>query len=172
MKIEKDIEQVSRLIVRALEHGNKILTCGNGGSAADAQHFAGELLCKFKMERKSLPAVCLNCNVSVLTAIANDYGYEQVFSRQVEGVGCLGDVLIAISTSGNSKNMVKAAKTAREKGLLVIGFTGARGGDVEQYCHICIKAPAIETPAIQEFHIKTLHEICGRVEEGLFCKKL
>lgn len=167
----KNLIYAGELLVKALKKGNKVLSCGNGGSASDAQHFTAELLGRFKTDRPPLPAICLNCNSSVLTAIANDYGYEKVFSRQIEAFGSSGDALIALSTSGNSRNIIEAIRVALQKEMVVIGFTGIDGGDMKEFCHVCIRAPEITTPKIQEWHIKALHLLCAQIEGEIFCKK-
>lgn len=164
----KKISDVADDIIKALKNGNKVLLCGNGGSAADAQHIAAELLGKFYMERKALPAVALNTNVSVLTAIANDYSYEDVFSRQVEGIGTSGDILIGISTSGNSKNILKAFKMAKKMNIKAVGLTGMGGGKMKDFSDICLTVPSEVTPRIQESHITIGHVICEIIEKEMF----
>ena len=162
------INRIAETCVVALARGNKVLLCGNGGSAADAQHLAGELVSRFMFDRPGLPAFALTTDSSVMTAIANDYGYEHVFARQVEAVGTKGDVLIALSTSGRSPNILAALRTAREKGIATIGFTGRTGGDMPSLCDIVCRVPADETPKIQEGHIVVGHIVCGVVERTLF----
>jgi D-sedoheptulose 7-phosphate isomerase len=162
------INRIAETCVAALARGNKVLLCGNGGSAADAQHLAGELVSRFMFDRPGLPAFALTTDSSVMTAIANDYGYEHVFARQVEAVGTKGDVLIALSTSGRSPNILAALRAAREKGIATIGFTGRAGGDMPALCDIVYRAPADETPKIQEGHIVVGHIVCGVVERALF----
>lgn len=162
------IEKVSKLIVEALKNGRKIILFGNGGSAADAQHIACELVGRFKLERRALPAIALTTNTSVLTAIANDYGYDQVFSRQVEGIVERGDIVIGISTSGKSPNVIEGIKVAKERMAFTVGFTGREGGRLEEAVDICIKVPSNDTPRIQESHITIGHIICQLVEESLF----
>ena len=174
LKITRDDELIRKIlgvaedIVKALKSGNKVLICGNGGSAADAQHIAAELLGKFYMERKALPAISLNTNVSVLTAVANDYSYEDVFSRQVEGLGNPGDILIGISTSGNSKNILKAFKTARTLNIKTVGMTGITGGKMKDLSDVCLTVPSDVTPRIQESHITIGHIICEIIEKEMF----
>ena len=146
----------------------KILIAGNGGSAADAQHFAGELVSRFYFDRPALSAIALTTDSSILTAIGNDYGYEDVFSRQVQAHGKLGDVFIAISTSGNSPNILKAIEVAKAQGLTVIGLTGRSGGRVKDLCDICLCAPSDSTPRIQECHLIIEHTLCACIEETLF----
>jgi D-sedoheptulose 7-phosphate isomerase len=162
------INRIAETCIAALERGNKVLLCGNGGSAADAQHLAGELVSRFMFDRSGLPAFALTTDSSVMTAIGNDYGYEHVFARQVEAVGAKGDVLIAMSTSGRSPNILAALRTARERGIATIGFTGRSGSDMPSLCDIVYRAPADETPKIQEGHIVVGHIVCGVVERRLF----
>ncbi|MBI3313322.1 MAG: D-sedoheptulose 7-phosphate isomerase [Candidatus Omnitrophica bacterium] len=162
------LEKISREILKAFMAGHKILLCGNGGSAADSQHIAAEFIARFKRDRKSLPAISLTTDTSILTAIANDYDYEKIFSRQIEGLGNKGDILIALSTSGNSKNVLAAVKQAHSQGLTVIGFTGNSGGSLQGVVDICFQAQAKKTPHIQEVHITALHAISEVVEDVLF----
>ena len=159
------LNRVADLLWDALRNGRKILFAGNGGSAADCQHLAGELVGRFLLERPALPGVSLTVNASVLTAILNDYGAEVVFSRQVEALGAAGDVLWAFSTSGNSPNIVQACAAARERGLKVVGFTGEKGGKMAGLCDLLFQAPSGATPHIQECHIAAGHMLCGMVEE-------
>lgn len=160
-----DIERAGTLIRDALAGGHKILFCGNGGSAADSQHLAAEIVGRFQKERPSLPALALTVDTSVLTAVANDYGYDTVFSRQVEGLGNAGDVLVGISTSGNSKNVIAAIETARKKQMSVIGFTGIGGGKMADLCDVCLAVPSKVTARTQEMHIMMGHIICEIAEE-------
>jgi D-sedoheptulose 7-phosphate isomerase len=160
--------RVAALSVEALRAGGKILLCGNGGSAADAQHWAGELVSRFYYDRPGLPAIALTTDTSILTAIGNDYGYERVFARQVEALGRKGDVLYGISTSGNSPNVVAALEAARAQGLVTIGFTGQGGGKMLALCDICIRIPSDSTPRIQEGHEVLGHAICGMIEAAMF----
>ena len=162
------LEQIADEMAGAFQRGNKILLCGNGGSAADAQHIAAEFIGRFKRERKSLPAIALTTDSSVLTALANDYSYETIFSRQIEGLGAKGDVLIAISTSGNSKNVVAAAKKAKELELRVIGFTGRSGGELKKHTDFNFSVHSDKTPHIQEMHTTALHAVSEAVEQILF----
>lgn len=164
----KLLEQIAEKMAEAFQRGNKILLCGNGGSAADAQHIAAEFIGRFKRERKSLPAIALTTDSSVLTALANDYSYETVFSRQIEGLGEKGDVLIAISTSGNSRNIIQAAKKARELEITVIGFTGKSGGELKKYADLNFSVQSDKTPHIQEMHTTALHAASEAVEQILF----
>lgn len=154
--------------VDALNKGNKLLFAGNGGSAADAQHWAGELVSRFYFDRPGLPAIALTTDTSILTAIGNDYGYDYVFARQVEALGREGDVLYAISTSGNSKNIVRAIEAARTAGMRVIGFTGQGGGAMAELCDVCFRMPSGETPKVQEGHEFVGHLICGLIEHEIF----
>ncbi|WP_158752633.1 D-sedoheptulose 7-phosphate isomerase [Dyella sp. S184] len=156
------------LSVDALKRGNKLLFAGNGGSAADAQHWAGELVSRFNFDRPGLAGIALTTDTSILTAIGNDYGYDYVFARQVEALGRKGDVLFAISTSGNSKNIVRAIHAARDSGIGVIGFTGQTGGAMAELCDICLNMPTTETPKVQEGHEFLGHLICGLIEREMF----
>lgn len=166
-ELEK-IEKISHLIVEALKKGKKIVLFGNGGSAADAQHIAAELSGRFKLERQGLPTIALTTNTSVLTAIANDYGYDKVFSRQVEGIVEPGDIVIGISTSGKSLNVIEGMKAAKEREAFTVGLTGAKGGKLEEVVDVCINVPSNDTPRIQEAHITVGHIICQLVEENIF----
>ncbi|WP_251440713.1 D-sedoheptulose 7-phosphate isomerase [Veillonella intestinalis] len=159
------IQLIAERCKTALASGNKVLFCGNGGSAADAQHLAAELIGRFQKERRSLAAIALTTDTSILTAVANDYGYEEVFARQVEGLGRAGDVLIGISTSGNSGNVVQAALKARDTGMHTIAFTGEGGGKLKEICDITLPIPSKVTARIQEMHILVGHIICELVEE-------
>ncbi len=162
------IEKAAREMARALRAGNKILIFGNGGSAADAQHIAGELVVRFFAERRGLPAIALTTDTSVLTAIGNDFGFEQVFSRQVEALGRAGDVALAISTSGNSPNVLRGVEKARALGLITIALTGSDGGLLGKLvdCHINVRHPS--TPRVQEVHSMVGHILCQLVEDELF----
>ncbi len=155
-------------VATALINGHKILLAGNGGSAADAQHIAGELLSRLNYDRAPLAAIALTTDSSVLTAVGNDYGYESVFERQVLGLGRSGDVLIAISTSGRSPNILRAIAAAHKNGLAVVGLTGSTGGEMARRCDLCLRVPSDATPFIQQLHITAAHIICGLVEERLF----
>jgi len=155
-------------IAAALGGGHKLLLAGNGGSASDAQHIAGEFVGRLNYDRAPAAAIALTTDGSVLTAIANDYGYERVFERQVLGLGRPGDVLIAISTSGRSPNILRAIAAARANGLVTIGFTGRSGGDMATQCELCLRVPADSTQLIQQIHITAGHIVCGLVEERLF----
>jgi D-sedoheptulose 7-phosphate isomerase len=168
VSILRDIEKASLLIIAAYQSGNKTLLAGNGGSAADAQHIAGEFVSKFYFDRPGIPSIALTTNTSVLTAIGNDYGYSHLFDRQVQAFGSLDDVFIGLSTSGNSENIIKALIVCKEKGIKTIGLTGENVCDMDKLCDICIKVPSCETPRIQESHILIGHIICGIVEQELF----
>lgn len=162
------VAEAAGLVVSALRGGAKVLLCGNGGSAADAQHIAAELAGRLRRERAGLPAVALTVNPSVLTAVSNDYGYEMVFARQVEAIGRQGDVLIGISTSGASPNIVRALETARSLGITTVGLMGEGRGPAEAYCEVTVAAPSSDTQRIQEIHIAVGHAICEIVESELF----
>lgn len=169
-KLESEAPTISAaasLIIDALRNGNKILFCGNGGSAADSQHLAAELMGRYLKDRKPLPALALTVDTSALTAIANDYGYEDVFARQLRGIGITGDVLVALSTSGNSPSILKAASTAREMGIKIVALTGGNGGKLATAADITINAPADMTNNIQEMHITIGHMLCGFVEAAV-----
>jgi D-sedoheptulose 7-phosphate isomerase len=167
-ELPEDIVAAARIIIEAYRAGKKVLLCGNGGSAADAQHIAAELAGRFLQERKALPAIALVTNTSILTALANDYGYETVFSRSVEALGEKGDILIAISTSGASKNVLKAIEAAHVKGMKVIILMGKGGAGLKTLGDVAIIVPSSKTPRIQETHITIGHIICGLVEAALF----
>ncbi len=162
---------IANKIVEALERGNRIYFCGNGGSAADAQHLAAEFSGRFYTDRKALPAEALHCNTSYLTAVANDYSYEVVYARLIEGIANAGDVLIGLSTSGNSANIVRAFEVAKNKGILTVGFTGITGGVMKAISDYLINVPSADTPRIQESHIMIGHIICQLVEEKFFAVK-
>ncbi len=162
-----NLKQICDLVWKVISNGNKILLCGNGGSASDAQHIATEFVGRYEKERKALPAIALNTDTSALTAISNDYDFSRVFSRQVEALAVQGDVLIAISTSGNSQNVINAVMTARKKGCLVIGLTGAKGKKLASLSDKCIMIPTENTANIQEFHILVGHIICAYVDKQL-----
>lgn len=162
------VEVVAQRCISALRGGKKILFAGNGGSAADCQHLAGELVSRFAFDRPGLPAVALTTDTSVLTAIGNDYGYEKLFARQIQALGVTGDVLFALSTSGNSPNVLAALQAAREKGLVTVGLTGTSGGQMPGLCDHCIYIPSNDTPKIQEGHIVVGHIVCGLIESALF----
>jgi D-sedoheptulose 7-phosphate isomerase len=159
---------IAEVVANALSGGYKLLLAGNGGSAADAQHLAGEFLARFNYDRAPIAAVALTTDSSVLTAISNDYGYEEVFARQIRGLGKAGDVLFALSTSGRSRNILRAIEAARDNRLTVVGLTGRSGGEMRRHCDICLLAPSDSTPLIQQIHMIAGHIICGLVEERLF----
>jgi D-sedoheptulose 7-phosphate isomerase len=162
------VAAVAERITRTFRAGGKVLLAGNGGSAADAQHVAGEFLSRFKLDRNPLPAIALTTDTSVLTAIGNDYGFEGVFERQVRGLGRAGDVFIAYSTSGRSKNVLAALRAAREIGMTNVGFTGGNGGDMRALCDFTCAAPSDDTALIQQIHIVAAHALCLLVERDLF----
>lgn len=162
------LDQMARVLLSALKAGKKVLLCGNGGSAADAQHFAAEFIGRFEKERRSLPALALTTDTSALTAIANDYSYDCIFSRQVEGLGNEGDVLIAISTSGNSRNILEAIQSARTKKMHVLALTGKDGGKLKDLADLTFIVKSDKTSHIQEVHIFTLHAIAEAVEKTFF----
>ena len=162
------VSQVIEVIVSCYRQNGKVLIFGNGGSAADAQHFAGELVSRFYFDRPGLSAFALTTDTSVLTAIGNDYGYENVFSRQIEASAKAGDVVIGISTSGNSPNVLKALAAAKKIGAITVGLTGQGGGTMYDLCNLCICVPSKETPRIQECHLVIEHTICAAVEGQLF----
>lgn len=161
---------VSNVMIDAYNRGNKTLIAGNGGSAADAQHLAGEFVSRFYFDRPGLSSIALTTDTSILTAIGNDYGYDQLFARQIQANGIKGDVFLGISTSGNSKNILEALRICKEKEIITVGMTGKTGGAMEALCDYCIKVPSSETPRIQEAHIMIGHIICSVVEESLFGK--
>ncbi len=160
-----NIEAAAKAIIASLKNGGKVLIFGNGGSAADSQHFAAELVGRFLKERKALGAIALSVNTSTLTAIANDYGYETSFARQVEALGKKGDIAFGISTSGNSKNVIAAVKKARELGLKTIGLLGCDGGDIAKICDIPIVVGSKDTPRVQESHITIIHILCELIDD-------
>ena len=164
----KSICDTVEIIVNAFRNGNRVYFCGNGGSAADAQHLAAEFSGRFYTDRKALPAEALHCNTSYLTAVANDYSFDDIYSRLIDGIGEQGDVLIGLSTSGNSKNIIKAFETAKKKGMVTIGLTGESGGNMKPLCDQLINIPSTDTPRIQESHIMVGHIICQLVEEKYF----
>ena len=155
-------------LIETLKIGNKLLIMGNGGSAADAQHFSGEIVSRFRMERPGLPAIALSTDTSIITAIGNDYGFERIFSRQVEALAAPGDALIGISTSGNSANILKAMEVGRQAGCSTIGLLGKDGGAIKAACDIALIIPSDDTPRVQEGHITVIHIICDLIEQGLF----
>jgi D-sedoheptulose 7-phosphate isomerase len=164
----KPLEECARRIAAALGRGHKLLLCGNGGSAADAQHLAGEFVNRFLTDRPPLPAIALTTDSSVLTAVSNDFGFERVFAKQVQALGAPGDALIAFSTSGKSPNVLAALRAAREKSMYSVGLSGPEGGDMEALCDIVLRVPHPSTPLIQEVHISAGHLICALVDHFLF----
>jgi D-sedoheptulose 7-phosphate isomerase len=164
------IAAISAAMIAALRKDRKILFAGNGGSAADAQHIAGEFVSRLNYDRAPLAALALTTDTSVLTAVGNDYGFEQVFARQVAALGQAGDVFVGISTSGKSPNILAAFRAARQKGLRTVGFTGAKSGAMADLCEFILNAPSDRTPIIQQLHITAAHVICGGVERALFPK--
>ena len=163
----KEITIAANFISKSFKKNKKLLICGNGGSASDAQHFAAELVGRFKKDRTSLPAISLNTDTSAITAIANDYDYKMIFSRQIEGLGYKGDILLVISTSGNSKNIKEAIAAAKKKKIFTIGLTGKKKSIVSKESDLCITVPSIETSHIQELHIIVLHLLCILIEKNL-----
>lgn len=164
------ILDVAETIQNSFENNCKLLLCGNGGSAADAQHLAAEFSGRYYMDRDPLHAEALHTDTSFMTAVANDYSFNDVYSRLIRGIGKKGDILIGLSTSGNSTNIVNALKEAKELGIKTIGFTGKNGGEINQHCDIIIKVPSRDTPRIQEAHLLIGHAICELVEKNLFSK--
>ncbi len=162
------IARVVDAVTHAFKNGNRVYFCGNGGSAADAQHLAAEFSGRFYTDRKALPAEALHCNTSYLTAVANDYGYDVVYSRMIDGIGQKGDVLIGLSTSGNSGNIIRAFEVAKEKGMVTVAFTGDSGGKMKAISDHLLNVPSGDTPRIQESHIMIGHIICQLVEEKYF----
>lgn len=163
-----DIQKIANLWIEALQNGNKVIFCGNGGSAADSQHLAAELMGRYKFDRNPMPALSLTTDTSALTAIGNDYGYNKVFSRPLKGIGQKGDVLVGISTSGNSENILDAFRVARENGIKTVALTGNSGGKMKELADIALNVPSDVTNNIQEMHIACGHMICGLVEEHFF----
>src|SRR5687767_372943 len=159
---------VVTIIVTAFKNGNRVYFCGNGGSAADAQHLAAEFSGRFYTDRKALPAEALHCNTSYLTAVGNDYGFDVVYSRMIEGIGEEGDVLVGLSTSGNSANIINAFEAAKQKRMTTVGFTGLTGGQMKSVTDYLINIPSTDTPRIQESHILIGHIVCQLVEEKYF----
>jgi D-sedoheptulose 7-phosphate isomerase len=167
-KLLATVNTVASKMVEALRNGNRIYFCGNGGSAADAQHLAAEFSGRFYVDREALPAEALHCNTSYLTAVANDYSYDVVYARLIKGIGTKGDFLVGLSTSGNSGNILKAFEVAREKGIHTVGFTGETGGKMKDWSDFLVNVPSKDTPRIQESHIMLGHIICQLVEEQYF----
>jgi D-sedoheptulose 7-phosphate isomerase len=161
------IGEAAKLMIAAINNGGKVMFCGNGGSAADSQHIAAEFVGRFILKRRALPAIALTTNTSTLTAIANDFSYEDVFARQVQAIAKSGDVLVGISTSGKSKNVVNAVRAARESGCKIVAMTGSTGGELADLVDVCVKVPSDNTQRIQECHILIGHILCGLVESSL-----
>ncbi|MGN0512972.1 MAG: SIS domain-containing protein [Lachnospiraceae bacterium] len=166
--ILKTIEEAASLCIDAYKKGRKILVCGNGGSASDALHMTGELVGRYKLERSGIPAIALNSNVAVMTALGNDYDYESIYAKQVKALGSEGDVLFAISTSGNSKNTVAACRQASAMNISTVSLTGENGGKMREISDICLNVPSNNTPRIQEMHILLIHTLCGIIEKQLY----
>lgn len=164
------VNECVNIIVDAFKKGNKVLFCGNGGSASDAQHMAAEFSGRFYTDRDALPAEALHCNTSYLTAVANDYSYDVIYSRLVKGIGNKGDILIGLTTSGNSKNIINAFEVAKEKEMITIAFTGGSGGKIKGHADLLINVPSDDTPRIQECHITLGHIMCQLVEEIYFAE--
>jgi D-sedoheptulose 7-phosphate isomerase len=167
-RLMKTTAEVVDLIVKAFQEGKRVYFAGNGGSAADAQHLAAEFSGRFYTDRHALPAEALHCNTSYLTAVANDYSYDEVYARLIRGIAHQGDILVGLSTSGNSRNMVRAFETAREMGVITIGFTGETGGKMKTLCDYLFNMPSSDTPRIQEAHMLIGHIICELVEREFF----
>jgi D-sedoheptulose 7-phosphate isomerase len=164
----QQVTRMGHLLIDRYQAGNKLLVAGNGGSAADAQHIAAEFVSRFNFDRPGLPAMALTTDTSILTAVGNDYGYDQLFRRQIEANGQRGDVFLGISTSGNSPNILQALEAARLKGVTTFGLTGKTGGKMRELCDYCLCVPSVDTPRIQEAHILIGHTICAMVESALF----
>ena len=162
--------EIARAMIAALRSGNKILIIGNGGSAADAQHIAAEIVGRYRRDRSAWAAIALTTDTSALTSVANDYGFEQIFARQVEGLGRRGDVLLALSTSGKSPNILAALRIARERELVTAGFTGSNDGNLRALCDHLLLAPSDDTPVIQQIHLAVAHGICDEIEQSMMRK--
>lgn len=162
------VEATAQACIHCLQHDGKILLAGNGGSAADAQHIAGEFVSRFAFDRPGLPAIALTTDTSIITAIGNDYGYEKLFTRQIQALGRKGDIFIGYSTSGKSPNILRAFEEAKSRGLVCVGFTGSRGGPMQDICDYLLEVPSIDTPKIQEGHLVLGHILCGLIESAIF----
>lgn len=162
------VEKAAEEMTESVKAGNKIILAGNGGSAADAQHFAGEIVGRFMMERKALGAISLCVDPSVMTCIGNDYGYDSVFERQLEGIGRAGDIFVAISTSGNSENLIRAVTLSKKMNIKTVGFLGKDGGKLKEMCDYALVVPSNSTPRIQEIHTFTVHILCEYIEKKIF----
>ena len=167
----ESIEQIAALCIAAYQNGNKILVCGNGGSASDAQHMAGELVGRYQMERRGLPAIALTADAAVMTALANDYQYQNIFAKQVEALGSKGDILFGISTSGNSENIIQSFQMAKKMYIKTVGLTGHTGGKLGACADYLLNVPSKHSPRIQEMHILLIHTLCGLIERALAEKR-
>jgi D-sedoheptulose 7-phosphate isomerase len=167
-ELSPQIAEMVTLLVETFTHGGKLLVLGNGGSAADAQHFVAEIVGRFKMERRGLPAIALSTDTSILTAIGNDYGFDKVFRRQVEALAVPGDLIVGISTSGNSPNVQQALELAREMGCRTVGLLGKDGGSIKNVCDLALIVPTSDTPRVQEGHITIIHIACDLLEKTMF----
>lgn len=171
-RIENELSpQIAEMVTHMVEtftHGGKLLVMGNGGSAADAQHFVAEIVGRFKLERRGLPAVALSTDTSILTAIGNDYGFDKIFKRQIEALAAPGDLIVGISTSGNSPNILQALELGRVMGCRTVGLLGKDGGTIKDVCHLALIVPSNDTPRIQEGHITIIHIVCDLLEKALF----
>ena len=167
-ELSPQIAEMATLLVETFTHGGKLLVMGNGGSAADAQHFVAEIVGRFKMERRGLPAVALSTDTSILTAIGNDYGFDKVFVRQIEALAVAGDLIVGISTSGNSPNVLQALELAREMGCRTVGLLGKDGGTIKNACDLALIVPTNDTPRVQEGHITIIHIVCDVLEKTMF----
>lgn len=168
--LQKNVAQISKAMIEAFKADKKVLFCGNGGSAADAQHLAAELSGRFYFDRPPLYAEALHVNTSYLTAVGNDYSYQEIFARMVQAAGKKGDILVGISTSGNSPNVIRAIEVAKQNGMIVVGMTGETGGKMKDLCDFLLNVPSKDTPRIQEIHILLGHIICELVEKEIFGK--
>lgn len=166
--LREQINLIAKKCIKSLNSGGKILLAGNGGSAADSQHIAGELVSRFEFDRPGLSAIALTTDTSILTAVGNDYGYKRIFARQIESLGKKGDVFIAYSTSGSSKNIIEALKTSKSMGITCVGFTGLMEGKMNELTDFLIKIPSVSTPRIQEGHLLIGHTLCGLIENEIF----
>ena len=166
LKLAPSIEKTARAVIASLKKGGKVISCGNGGSASDSQHLVAELVGRFNREKRPLPAISLTVNTSIITAVGNDYGYDYVFSKQLEANGKKGDILFAISTSGNAKNVSEAVLCAKKMKIKTIGLTGKNGGRLAEICDIPLVVPSNSTARIQEAHITVIHILCGLIEEA------
>ncbi|MFW5782232.1 MAG: D-sedoheptulose-7-phosphate isomerase [Candidatus Muiribacteriaceae bacterium] len=166
--LESEVEHVIEKMISAFDNGRKVMVFGNGGSASDAAHMAGELQGRFRFDRPGLPVLCLNTNMSTITAVSNDLGYENIFRKQVEGLAVPGDVVIGITTSGNSVNVIKALEFASDKDITTVCMTGKKDCRADEICDLKLKVPSSDTPQIQEMHIMLIHHICEQVEKRMF----